>query len=486
MTRTKRHLAAALIVLAAGAFALTAALLRGASPDRATAASHREAPLISLDPTADITDFFFFRSYETGKSSKAVLIMDVIPGEEPSSGPNYWNFDPSVLYRFHVDNNADGEADEIEFEIRFENEFRGTAAQLGLFLPYVALPPITALDGAGSEGLGLRQKYSVTMVKGGKKHKKPVRTLLGSGLIAAPSNVGPRTMPNYPALAAQALYNLPGGIRVFAGQRQDPFYIDLGATFDTLNFRRAPLPLETVAEDANDNANAFGVDQLSGFNVHTIALEVPISLLNGDTGASVLGAYASTSRQSVKVRGHEKEKDWVQVQRLANPLVNETIIGTGDKDRWNATGPEDEAAFLDYYLNPRLALALQVVFGVPAATSNRTDLRNLLLTYGSAGDRLSELLRLNVGVAPTPLSSQKRLGPLAHDAANNPTPDPAAWPNGRRPIDDVTDVAVRVVGGPNYIAALAADGINHDDAALPGGFPFLATPADGVNRVHQN
>lgn len=481
MRLTKRQLAAALTALVAAALVLTAAAVRGASPDRATAASHREAPLISLDPTADISDFFFFRSYETGKSEKAVLIMDVIPGEEPSSGPNYWNFDPSVLYRFHVDNDRNGIANNVEFRVRFKNEFRGTPSALGLFLPYVALPPITALDGSGSEGLGLRQKYTVTMVKKGK------RTVLGTGLIAAPSNVGPRTMPDYPALAAQALYDLGGGIRVFAGQRQDPFYIDLGATFDTLNLRRTPLPLETAAEDANDNANAFGVDQLSGFNVHTIALEVPISLLTGDTGASVLGAYASTSRRKLAVDDDDDdEARWAQVQRLANPLVNETIIGTVDKDRWNATPPQSESAFIDYYRNPRLALAMQVVFGVPAATGPRDDLRDLLLKYGPTSTRLSELLRLNVSVDPTPFGSQKRLGPLAHDAAGNSTPDPAAWPNGRRPIDDVTDVAVRVVGGPNYIAALAADGINHDDAALSGTFPFLATPADGVNRVHQN
>ena len=224
------------------------ALVVGLAPTPSSAASHREAPLISLDPTADITDFFMFRSYEAGQEDKIVFLMDVIPGEEPSSGPNYFNFDPSVLYTINVDNDKDGDADDVRFEIRFKNEFRGVNKDLGLFLSYVALPPITALDGAGSEGLGLRQTYTVTMFRNGKK------TVLGQDLIAVPSNVGPRTMPDYEALAAQGIYEVKNGIRVFAGQRDDPFYIDLGAVFDTLNLR------------------APGVDMLSGFNVHTIQL----------------------------------------------------------------------------------------------------------------------------------------------------------------------------------------------------------------------
>jgi hypothetical protein len=168
------------------------------------------------------------------------------------------------------------------------------------------------------------------------------------------------------------------------------------------------------------------------------------------------------------------------VQRLANPLVNEAIIGTVDKDRWNSLEPEQESRFEDYYLNPRLALALELVFGVPAAKTNRTDLRDLLLKYQPSDTRLSELLRLNLLVPPTPFADQKRMTVLAD------TPDPAGWPNGRRPKDDVTDIAIRVVGGPNYIAARAADGVNTDDAALSGSFPFLATPFDGRNRHHDN
>jgi Domain of unknown function (DUF4331) len=468
----KRQLLLATLVTATGALAVTAGLVRAPGPEGAGAASHREAPLISLDGPADITDFFMFRSYETGKADKVVLLMNT-QSEEPSSGPNYWNFDPSVVYSFNVDQSADGVADDLRFEFRFENEFRGTSEALGLFLPYVALPPITALDGPGSEGLGFRQRYTVTMFKGNRETK------LAEGLIAVPSNVGPRTMPDYDSLAGQGVYDLDGGVRVFAGQRQDPFYIDLGGVFDTLNFRR-PIPSLTPSEDADDTTNPFGTDMLSGFNVHTIALEVPSTLLTGDGGESVIGAYAATYRHSIQVL-KDDERDGRgplrQVQRLANPLVNEAIIGTSRKDEWNADEPWNEEDFLDFYLNPRLALALQTVFGVPAATSNRTDLVDLLLKY-PGGRRISELLRLNLNVAPTPLPMQKRLTVLAGDAAG--------WPNGRRPKDDVTDIAVRVVGGPNYVAARAGDGVNVDDAALPASFPFLATPADGRNRQHDN
>ncbi len=473
----------------AGSCALVLAVGRGSGPGAALAASHREAPLISLDAPADISDFFMFRSYEPGHEGNVVLIMDTNPGEEPSSGPNYYNFDPNVTYRFRVDNDQNGRANDVVFEFKFQSQIRGDTAALGLPLNNVALPPITKLDGPGSEGLGLRQTYSVSMVQGGFR-----RTELGSNLIAVPSNVGPRTMPDYNALAAQGVYDLGNGIRAFAGQRDDPFYIDLGGLFDTLNLGLSPLPIETNAQDANDGANAFGVDMLSGFNIQEIALEIPASMLTADgKGAtrdadSKIGGVADTYRPLFTSRGRGVGGQIEQVERLANPLVNEVIIGTPSKDQWNTVDqnqPNSENGFLDYDSNPRLALALQLVYGVPAATTNRTDLRDLLLTYGGQGG-YSDLLRLDLHTPPTPLASQKRLGPLAHDANGNATPDAAAWPNGRRPIDDVTDIATRVVGGANYINAHAADGINVNDKPLPAAFPFEAAPWDGRNRIHLN
>ena len=505
---TRSELLAGRMVRAAGVALLMGLTAMPLAPRHALGASHREAPLISLDPPADITDFFMFRSYEPGRQDKIVLIMNVFPGGEPSSGPNYFTFDPNVRYVFNIDNDMDGKAEDIQFELEFKTEIRGLVDQLGLFVSYLGcgtrtppcatpLPPVTALDGPGSEGLGLRQRYSVTMVRHGQRHK------LADGLFAVPSNVGPSTMPNYPALAAQGVYTLTNGIRVFAGQRGDPFYIDLGGTFDTLNFRRNP-PLLTPAEDANDDANPFGVDMIGSLNVQTIALEVPATLLTRDRAAPSetkqpkLGAYASTSRPKVTVLRSPRSNDdddaddrraddlrktagrTVQVQRLANPLINEAIIGTKDKDLWNATEPEAEEQFLDYYLNPRLAFALQLVFGVPAATSGRQDLVDLLLKYSPSDRQLSELLRLDISVPPTPLAAQRRMTVLATPA------DPAGWPNGRRPRDDVTDIAVRVVGGSNYIAARAGDGVNRNFSPLMNRFPFLATPQDGRDRRHEN
>ncbi len=331
------------------------------------------------------------------------------------------------------------------------------------------IPPITRLDGKGSEGLGLRQHYDVTMTGGDTLGDSKT---LARNLIAVPSDVGPQTMPNYSSLAKQGVYDLGNGVRVFAGQREDPFYIDLGSVFDTLNFRRFP-PLLTNMEDANDNVNPFGVDMLSGFNVQTIAIEMPISMLTG--AFQTLGGYAYTSRPNVTIRSHPHTGGkWVQVQRLANPLINEVIIGTKDKDYWNSLPPQDEGKFLDYYLNPRLALALQLQFGAPAALNNRTDLVNALLKYGPGDPGYSDLLRLDTTVAPKPLAAQKRLTVLAGDDAG--------WPNGRRPRDDVTDIAVRLVGGPTYIALKAGDGVNVDDAPLSTSFPFLSLPSDGRNR----
>lgn len=470
----------------------------------AQAASHREAPLIAQDPTADITDTYLFRSWESGHSDKVVMIMNVIPGQEPGSGPNYFNFGDDVLYSFNFDVNGDGKANDIVYEVRFTTENRGALKDLKLPLPVVAVPPVTALDGAGSDGLTFRQRYSVTKVQGG------VRTNLGSApMYAVPSNMGPLTMPDYEALAASGIYNIGGGGRVFAGQRDETFYIDLGAVFDTVNHRTGgvsrPFPILSGSEDNNDSANPFGNDTFSGVNVNTIAIEVPISELTSDPNATI-GMYASTSRQKFKVLSSSgvpvSSGPFVQVARMANPLINELIIGTVDKDRWNALDPRFESVFLDYYLNSRLGTALNIRYDLPALnlgipTTNRTDLVNVLLKYGSQpqtgacapASPCSELLRLNVGVAPTDAAAQKRLTVLMGDNAG--------WPNGRRPNDDVTDIALRVVAGALIGSAIGGqklgDGVNYNSGAAGGAvtatgvstaFPFLPTPHDGRNRRH--
>jgi hypothetical protein len=319
-------------------------------------------------------------------------------------------------------------------------------------------------------------------------------------MYAVPSRAGPFTMPDYEALAAQGIYALANGGKAFAGQRDESFYIDLGGTFDSLNLRRTP-PALSPEEDANDGVNPFGVDTLSGFNVSSIAIEVPIATITGDPNA-VIGAYASTARRKVRTLGNGPQGEgvraggWVQVSRMGNPLVNEVIIGLDRKDRWNATDPRDEGQFVDFYRNSRLATAINLRFGTNIPTTNRVDLVNALLKYSwqpqtgtCGGNDCAELLRLNLGVAPTPPATQKRLGVLAGDSAG--------WPNGRRPNDDVTDIALRVVAGkligaPEGNLALG-DGVNFN-AGAPGTnvtangiytvFPYLPTPHDGRNRRH--
>jgi hypothetical protein len=486
----------------------------------AEGANHREAPLIALDPAADNTDVYAFVSYDAANLARApadrrvTFILNVIPGQDPSDGPNYFNFDDEVRYAINIDNDRDGKADDIVYEFHFKTENRPVVAVGDLtsplpdlgnpHIPIAVLQGITALDGPGSEGLTRRQTYSVTEIRRGK------RTELFSGrtLIAVPSNVGPATMPDYPALAAQGIYSDDAtGIRVFAGQRAETFYIDLGAVFDTLNLRRY-LPALTGPGEDSDNVNPFGVNRFSGFNISTIAIEVPITRITSDrkpvatTNNPVIGVFANTARQKVRVLGQpgepaDEDGPFVQVSRMANPLVNELIITTPFKDGWNAAKPENEANFQAFYQNPVVATELNLVFNVPIVPINgspansRTDLMSLLLKYpGQAlngtncGQPCAELLRLDLSVPPTAPENQSRLGAAL-------STDPAGYPNGRRPNDDVTDITVRVVGGTNYINAHIGDGVNFL-AGAPGvvgvditangiakEFPFLPTPYDG-------
>ena len=493
----------------------------------AGAASHREAPAMALDPAADITDVYAFVNYDDASVAaapadrKATLIMNVVPGQEPSSGPNYFSFDDDVLYEIHVDNDRDGLATDISYEFRFQTE----TVNPGQFIATVAVPPVTDLEGPGAAGQSRIQRFQVTEQRdcgprdANRRKCKASRVLFdGQWKATVPSNIGPRTMPNYVELASEGIYTDPAtGIRVFAGQRAETFAIDLGAVFDTINLRvenatpimdvRPPLPVQTAAEDADDFSNPFGVNHFDGFNVNTIALEIPVTRLTSDGGApgaanGTIGVYASTSRNRNTRRAGEPSLkqdrsptlernfgDFVQVSRMANPLVNELIISVGRKDFWNATFPEDEAMFLPAYRALAVPGALNLVSGVPIPPTPREDIVQLLLKYaGQSPDPavgpFSELLRLDMSVTPTPVSAIKRLGPLAHDAAGNPTPDPAGFPNGRRPNDDVTDLVVRVAGGPAFISNFVGDGVGVQRLGITPEFPFLPTPHDGRNRRH--
>lgn len=498
-----------------------------ANPSTTFAASHREAPITSLDRTADITDFYAFVSYDN--PNNVTFIMNVDPLLDPGNGPNYFPFDPDILYRINIDN-TNTASDNIAFEFRFQTEIRApnlfqayAGALNGIPAPAdspapvppgtpIIPPAITALDGPGSAGFSVRQHYTVTMVNNGVR--TPLNTNASSGLIAVPSNVGPRTMPNYPALAAQGIFSLGNGIRVFAGTVDDPFYIDLGAAFDTLNLRAGAFPsgipgVLTPAQDANDTTN-YAPDNVSGYNVNTIAIEVPIAMLTrtgtkvaASDPAATIGAWGTTSRPRITIRNSPDPSlsagEFRQVQRMGNPLINELIIGTGFKDRWSMSRPADDSQFANFDLDPLLARVLnaayEALFGpgaLPIPTPPRTDLLPLV-TYappiaapGTPAGPIADLLRLNTGVPPATAGARKRLGVLAGDLAG--------FPNGRRVSDDVTDIALRVVAGvlvpappfnnPSSVHHFLGDGVNTNDVPYQETFPYSAFAQSGRNSRH--
>ncbi|HXP84200.1 MAG TPA: DUF4331 domain-containing protein [Bryobacteraceae bacterium] len=454
------------------------------------AASHREAPITALDQKADITDWFTFVSPE--HPDRVVMILNVDPFLEPANGPNYFPFDPGILYEMKVDNNHDGLA-EVTFQFRFQTQIRNAGLFTGFAGGIAGIPPITALSGPGSDGLNLSQTYTVTMIANGQQQDITV----GQTLYAVPSNAGPRTMPNYNALRQQGVYTLSNGIRVFAGTVADPFFIDLGAAFDSLNFRMASGGGVLPASIDGDDANNYSPNTLAGYNVNSIAIEVPISMLTVDGGvhrasdkAAVLGTWGTTSRHAIQILGGDDNDGgygWAQVQRMGNPLINELIIGTGYKDRFSMDYPQNDGQFANFFLNPLLATVFGSL-GIPVAPAPRKDLL-ILGQYqapicpgcgpGDAGP-VADLLRINTGIPPTAAGSVKRMGFLAGDTAG--------WPNGRRLTDDVVDIAARAVAGilvdgTKYGTAIG-DGVNAPAVAPSATFPFVAPAYDGRGSSH--
>ncbi len=507
--------------------ALVSAMLMVA-PLASFAASHREAPITAIDRAADITDFYAFVAYDD--PTKVVFIMNVDPFLEPGNGPNYFPFDPNLIYSIHIDNNATA-LPAVSFEFRFNTKinaptvFTGfVGAGTGINAPSnapagsagmpVVPPAITSLTGSGAAGFSLMQTYTVTMVTGGGLYPSRADMTNGQTLVAVPSNVGPRTMPNYNALAAQGVYSLANGVKVFAGTVDDPFFINLGSAFDSLNLPASsfatnltsasgvPLPVLSATQDAASVNSA--VDTVAGFNVNTIAIEVPISAITVP-GQPIIGTWATTSRPRLTIRPLDPSSaaplnpnalNYTQVQRMGNPLINELIIGTGAKDMWSISQPSQDSQFASYALDPLLARVINAVFGVAVPDPPRTDLLPLVqytgpfAVAGSTGGPIAEMLRLNTSVAATPMATRSRLGLLGGDNAG--------FPNGRRLTDDVTDIALRVVAGAlcatcttngaafaaSSVAALG-DGVNVNDVATQETFPYVAYAHGGTTATHQ-
>jgi hypothetical protein len=492
------------------------------------AANHREAPITALDPKADITDVYAFVSYD--KPDKVTFIMNVDPLLEPSNGPTRFPFDPEIRYTINIDNNHDAVKD-ISFNFRFNTNFRLPGVFVGLVgagnglvapdnspLPVppgtpILSPAITALDGPGSEGLNLSQQYDVTMVKyrrGWPKHRRKLTK--GLKLFAVPTNVGPRTMPDYAGLTEQGIYQLNHDIRVFAGTVDDPFYIDLGAVFDSFNLRTDAFATGVPGvlsdpQDTNDKQN-FAPDDIAGFNVNTIAIEVPISMITQDgkqheatEPEATIGVWATTSRPKVKVLsrtpGHDAytSRRTVQIQRMANPLINELLIGIASKDKFSMSKPKNDAQFAGFLLDPVLPRVLNALYDtiipgvLPVPDAPRNDLLPLvqymppIAAEGTPKGPVADLLRLNTGVPPTAMKKRSRLGLL--------TGDPAGFPNGRRVSDDVVDITTRVVigilagdGFNGFPHNRVGDGVNKNDVPYRETFPYVGLAHSGVESRH--
>ena len=465
---------------------LLATALAGAFALPAGASSHKEAPYITGAPKVDGTDFYMFRSYESGRQDYVTLLANYIPFQDPQGGPNFNQFDQNALYEVHIDNNGDAKED-ITFQFRFKNTFKPGALPIGdkqVEAALINLGPITGVDPAV---LKVRETYTIDMVRGDRRGgaRSALTNLSGGGttFIKPVDNIGDKSFPGgYDAYANQHVYNVAipgcGNGRVFVGQRKEPFYIAVGKIFDLVNLN--PLGPE-VGGNKNDLENK---------NVSTIAMEVPVSCL-ATASDPVIGGYTTASVRQGKLadptpasglnNATKEGGAWTQVSRLGMPLVNEVVIGMNDKDRFNASKPMDDGQFINYVTNPTLPALLQTLFPIAKAPTNlpRTDLVTVFLK-GIAGVNQprnvvpSEMLRLNTSIAATPAATQSALGVAAGDNAG--------FPNGRRPADDVTDLSLRVAMGALCTLTGAADalqvGCKPSDAPVGG-----AALTDGVRKT---
>jgi len=425
---------------------------------------------------ADNTDLYAFRSPD--RPDTVTIIANYIPLESPAGGANFPAFDDSVLYEIHVDNDGDSEED-LTYQFRFQTETNNP----NTFLYNTG--PIASLD---DPNWNRRQTYSVTLVRGGRGNSSR-ETLLGDRLTTPPDNIGPRSTPNYEALAASAVHRIRGGVTVFAGQRDDPFFVDLGSVFDLAGLRPFnPAHLLPLPADA-------GHDGVARYNTHSIAIQVPIRQLLSDQDKPTIGIYASASRQAVRVLRKDGDISdagpYVQVSRLGEPLINEVVIPLGQKDAWNRSDPADDSRFTRFYTRPEVSRLENLLYDgalSPIADTARADLVAILLTgvqgLNFTGPKHADLLRLNTSIDPNP--SPSRFAVLDGDLAG--------FPNGRRLGDDVVDIELRAFGegyGPVLADLLGlpnkspnnqlGDGVDANDVPFLPVFPYVGTPHQGYD-----
>ncbi|MGH8032411.1 MAG: DUF4331 domain-containing protein [Luteimonas sp.] len=449
------------------AIACTTALIGGT----VIASSHREAPLITQVPKVDGSDFYLFRSYETGREGYLTLLANYQPLQDAYGGPNYFQLDPNAVYSIKIDNNGDALPD-ITYDFKFTNTYQNITIPVGgadVAVPLSNIGPFSSPVGRGNAGpRNVVETYTVTRRVGSATTGTLATNLAGETSFQKPfDNIGNKSIPNYANYANRHIVSirLPGCAmagRVFVGQRQDGFAVNLGEIFDLINLN----PVGATNGEANTIASK---------NVTTLALEVPISCVTN--GSPIIGAWTTAS---LPVNGMQ-----TQMSRLSAPLVNEVVIGLPDKDAFNASQPSGDGQFATYVTNPTLPILIQALFPQVTAPTlyPRTDLVAAFLTGIDGLNRpanvtASEMMRLNTSIAPKTAADQQTLGVLAGDTAG--------FPNGRRPGDDVVDIALRVAMGVLLSTADAPSGqLPYTDGAAVSAtqfrstFPYLNTPLAG-------
>ena len=475
------------ILLAATAVAVAGALAPGAK-----ASSHREAPMIAGMPRLDASDFYMFRSYEPGRQNFVTMIADYVPLQDPGGGPNFYQMEDNGYYDINVDNQGTGKPT-FTFRFRFQKSSRQLALNIGGKSVPIPLINDGVVQKNSTAAQNVIETYTVSLVtysSTGAPVEQQLASTTGQKVFQKPlDNIGDKSIPDYAEYAAKFTYslNIPGcGTqgKLFIGQRKDPFVVNLGETFDLVNY----------ANPVGDQYDNSAADDLAGKNVTSIVWELPAACLT-TTGEPVVGAWTTSS---LGVKGTGGAVTYQQVSRLANPLVNELVIGLPDKDKFNGSLPANDAQFATYVTNPTVPALIQSLFGTAAPTQfPRQDLVAVFLT-GVAGINQpatmptpSEEMRLNTSTAITPYGSQNRLGVIGGDSAG--------YPNGRRPGDDVVDITLRVAMGKLYALGLFGgasnapsgndeftDGAYTDDTHYLQKFPYVMPPlSDSPQPAHE-
>jgi hypothetical protein len=456
--------AATAAALAAGSLAVTLA----------PGSSHREAPKILADPTADNTDVYAFTAPDAPGS--LTVVANWIPLEEPAGGPYFGKLDPRARYYVKIDNTGDGRAD-VAYRWKFKQRFRN---------PNSFLDAAPTVDSVTDPDINFAQTYDLYRETYGKHRQSK---LIADDVPVAPANTGPKTVPDYAKVSNQAVAPVRGGGKTFVGPVDDPFFVDLGAVFDGINIDKPGRPGIGLGNQGG------GKDDVSGYNTHAFALQVPESQVTRDgrpvgnmkAGNAVVGVWATTERRKISVHRHGRaHKHWVQVSRLGNPLINEVIIPIGSKDKFNRTIPANDAAnFGTFALNPEPARLLNALFNLGVKESNRADIVQALLTGVPGLTKIGSMpaaadtLKINLGVPPSAMPD--RFGVLAGDLAG--------FPNGRRLADDVTDVELRVIAGALLKPEEGGkqiplgDGVDQNDKPFRSTFPYVALPTDGLTGL---